>query len=56
MKKTYKKNIDTFVIFCAPKSLFSEAPTDQPNCTLISCPSCDHPMWFSEKKKEMIDN
>jgi hypothetical protein len=43
------------VMFCAPLSEYPEKPEDYSKSELIDCPTCNKPMWFSEKKKNWME-
>lgn len=48
-------NYDIIVIFCPPLSEYKTQPDDQSLCEPIDCPDCKEKMWFSIKKKEILD-
>lgn len=43
------------ILFCAPLKDYPEKPKDYSESTIIKCPKCSQEMWFTEKKKILVD-
>lgn len=46
---------DLRILMCAPLKDYPEKPKDYSESTIIECPKCSEKMWFTEKKKNLVD-
>ena len=45
-----------YMVGCIPVRAHPEHPTDQSPCIQVPCPNCGELMWFSEKKRALVNS